>query len=110
MDTYYLRQANSGTIHSGLSRSDLQQMAESGQIDPKDEIRKSGHKTWHVVTTVNGLSLRQKTNDCNCNEDSHNDLENSTPQAIEKFVAAENDFKKPKNVPTQTGEYSQRWS
>ena len=103
MAIFNLRHFNSGTITPGLSVKDLQRMAESGQIDPKDEVRQDGHKTWHLVTNVKGLNIRHKTGECDPPEDPSTDLADLMSQATEALKSE--DKPKLKDITNHTGEY-----
>ena len=58
MSKYYLRQSSTKTIWEDLKITDLKYMANNGMLEPSDEIRKEGHKTWHPATKVKGLCVK----------------------------------------------------
>jgi hypothetical protein len=59
MAKYYVRNNETDKVVSNLMVSDLKAMAQIGELSPNDEIRKSGHTTWHRASSVNGLIFRK---------------------------------------------------
>ena len=63
MGKFFLRKKINGEIIKNLSVSDLLKMSESGEINPTDEVRKIGRKTWHPASNVKGLKFSISEND-----------------------------------------------
>ena len=57
MARFNIRHSDSSKLVSNLRVSDLKKMAQDGSLKPNDRIRKDGHTTWHLASTVNGLEF-----------------------------------------------------
>jgi len=57
MARFYIKHADTKNITSDLRVTDLKVMAKDGRLKQNDRIRKSGHTTWHLASTVNGLEF-----------------------------------------------------
>lgn len=124
MARFYVKHADTKVITSDLRVSDLKVMAKDGRLKQNDRIRKSGHTTWHLASTVNGLeflavdvtsvislhNLEVSTDNQNRSDSSNAEIEFSTgpPQ----YGALESVYENVSDSPNENSatEFKVRWA